>query len=544
MNIDTSRQPYGVSIKFLERLFMRYLNDKKLFQKIQDEIHEYVNNGGLDKDTFIGLLNDNYFTKDDINEKIERVNNSIGSLKDLILGGDDLNESFDTLLEVGKWIEEHGEEAGKLFQQVNEIEHVLKHKVDKKDLIGVATQHWVEKQKYLKEHQSLEEYAKIEWVEKDYATKSELNDLDEKISKVKNIAKEKILANIENINKNSTSISALEGNLNDFKVECGENFSNLSDYFEDKIDDEIEKVRNWTKTWVKDQKYLTKESLEGYATEEWVENWVEEKEYATKTELEGLQSKFDENVIATDERLTKIKNKVKDNIEKIDDLEQSVNTLKQLITDDGAFIDSTIDTLSQVNNWIKEHGDDAKDLIETVNGITNTLNIKADKSDIEDVKDWVKGQNFATTEWVKDQKYLTNHQSLDGYAKEDWVTSQNYITRDVLKNDGYATQDWVTSKNYLTTQSLENYASKDWVNGQNYLTQQKLNNYATQDWVNSKNYLTNHQSLDAYASKDWVTSQNYATNSDIDKKIEDILNRLSYLEGKVSTYQTILNIDE
>ncbi len=69
-----------------------------------------------------------------------------------------------------------------------------------------------------------------------------------------------------------------------------------------------------------------------------------------------------------------------------------------------------------------------------------------------------------------DRTYLTQHQSLLGYATQNWVKSQNYINKH-QSLDGYATEDWVKKQNYLKEhQSLEGYATEDWIKKQGYIT--------------------------------------------------------------------------
>lgn len=78
---------------------------------------------------------------------------------------------------------------------------------------------------------------------------------------------------------------------------------------------------------------------------------------------------------------------------------------------------------------------------------------------------WVNGtvipdlSSYATKTWVQQQGYLTQHQSLAGYATESWVTSK-----------GYATETWVTGRGYITASALTGYATEMWVQQQGYLT--------------------------------------------------------------------------
>ena len=61
------------------------------------------------------------------------------------------------------------------------------------------------------------------------------------------------------------------------------------------------------------------------------------------------------------------------------------------------------------------------------------------------------------SELENDKGYLTEHQSLEGYATESWVEEKGYLTEH-QSLEGYATQTWVENKGYLTEhQSLEGY---------------------------------------------------------------------------------------
>ena len=159
---------------------------------------------------------------------------------------------------------------------------------------------------------------------------------------------------------------------------------------------------------------------------------------------------------------------------------------------------------------------------------------------------------YATKQWVEDKKYLTQHQSLDDYAKTSevsgelakksnvWHTHQiSDITDLQTQLNDYATEQWVENKGYLTShQSLDDYAKKTEIPSlEGYYTKTEsdgkyalktnipsLNGYATEQWVENKGYLTSHQSLDDYAKKteipslegyateQWVNSKNYLTS--------------------------------
>ena len=100
-------------------------------------------------------------------------------------------------------------------------------------------------------------------------------------------------------------------------------------------------------------------------------------------------------------------------------------------------------------------------------------------------------------------QYLTEHQSLSGYATQDWVSARGYLTSSSLS--GYATQTWVGEQGYLTSSALSGYATQSWVSLQGYLTsisKSDVESVLTGNITSHTHsqYLTAHQSLDAVAS--------------------------------------------
>ena len=163
--------------------------------------------------------------------------------------------------------------------------------------------------------------------------------------------------------------------------------------------------------------------------------------------------------------------------------------------------------------------------------------------------------------FVNDVPYLTEHQSLSGYATQQWVTDQGYLTEH-QSLEGYATQQWVQNQHYITGVDLSDYATKEYVSGYTYdketidekvagggsfdptqyynktqtndlldekldvtaYTPSDLSNYytksetnaqissstadmATKTWVNNQGYLTEHQDLSNYDTKAEVNTK-------------------------------------
>ena len=105
---------------------------------------------------------------------------------------------------------------------------------------------------------------------------------------------------------------------------------------------------------------------------------------------------------------------------------------------------------------------------------------------------------------IDSKGYLTEHQSLAGYATENWVYQRGYISAETdpiwsaekhkyaLKSElpnvsGLASESWVKQQNYLTEhQSLADYYTKSEVDAafENVEVDVDLTGYATESWVN------------------------------------------------------------
>lgn len=102
---------------------------------------------------------------------------------------------------------------------------------------------------------------------------------------------------------------------------------------------------------------------------------------------------------------------------------------------------------------------------------TNLNNI--DEVGKERIKEIVGTIPTKTSELTNDSGFLTEHQSLEDYAKTADVEANyqpkgDYATKDEIPSlDGYATEEWVEGKGYLTEhQSLEGYAKTVDVNAE------------------------------------------------------------------------------
>ena len=71
---------------------------------------------------------------------------------------------------------------------------------------------------------------------------------------------------------------------------------------------------------------------------------------------------------------------------------------------------------------LKANTSDLSALNTTVEQLSTSLENKANKSEIPSLA------GYATEQWVENKHYLTEHQSLNGYATQEWVGNQGYLT--------------------------------------------------------------------------------------------------------------------
>ena len=194
-----------------------------------------------------------------------------------------------------------------------------------------------------------------------------------------------------------------------------------------------------TEQWVENKHYLTEhQSLSGYATEQWVEN----KGYLTE--------------------------------------HQHLKTINNIsLVGDGDIQIGTGGTTDLSNYYTKGETNDLLDDKLDASAYTPT--------DLS---------SYATKQWVENQGYLTEHQSLANYYNKSEVNS---LLDDKLDASAYTPTDlsqyWTSAQTQSAiTQSVSGYATQQWVQNQGYLTEhQSLSGYATTaETTNINNSLTAH----------------------------------------------------
>ena len=170
-------------------------------------------------------------------------------------------------------------------------------------------------------------------------------------------------------------------------------------------------------------------------------------------------------------------------------------------------------------------------------------------SDLVDINAKLETIPTKVSDLDNDAGYLTEHQSLEGYAKIDDLSGfiseipSEYITQDELSAAGYATEDFVATKiqeaqlegkdidlsNYYTKAQVDDlipdtsafiseipseYITEDELADKNYATKSDLEGHATEQWVKDQAYLTEHQDISGKADVNHEHAQ-YALKDEI-----------------------------
>lgn len=192
--------------------------------------------------------------------------------------------------------------------------------------------------------------------------------------------------------------------------------------------------------------------------------------------------------------------------------------------------------LGPIENYYTKYAID-KMLEEIESGITSGCCITPEEVD-EKIDEAISGispdlSDYYTKEEV--DALIPEVPSLSGYATEQWVEDKHYIS-------GVDLSDYAL-KSEIPTVPTSNTA---FTNDAGYLTEhQSLSGYATEQWVEDKHYITGVDlsdyvtyedlpSLENYATKQWVINQNFALNSELIQYITNLQNQIDSLKEQIS----------
>lgn len=106
---------YGISERIIKKIVLEHLDDDLLFEKIKDEISEYINSDEFQSNfAELDVIENNYYNKTKINEMLDGLCNKV---KSDIIGT--AKEDFDTLGEISNWIENHPDMYNALIEQIS-----------------------------------------------------------------------------------------------------------------------------------------------------------------------------------------------------------------------------------------------------------------------------------------------------------------------------------------------------------------------------------------------------------------------------------------
>lgn len=222
----------------------------------------------------------------------------------------------------------------------------------------------------------------------------------------------------------------------------------FSDYYtKEQVDAKIPSLSGYaTEQWVENKHYITGVDLSDYATEQ----WVLDKHYISGVDLSDYATK-----------------------EYVSGYTYDKATIDEKVAGGGTFDPTQYYTTANTYNKTEVNNllDDKLDASAyTPCDLSNYYTKSETNNQISSAT-----ADMATKTWVGQQGYLTEHQSLSGYA----------------------TQQWVEDKHYITGVDLSNYATKA------EIPTVPTNVSA---FNNDAGYLTEHQSLSAYSTTQEVTN--------------------------------------
>lgn len=269
-----------------------------------------------------------------------------------------------------------------------------------------------------------------------------------------------------------------------------------------------------------------------YISEDALNEWLQNHSYLSESDIKSLIEK--NNIVIINEV-----NKTSDE-----------NTIKQL--------ESYIDKIAGDINAIIDKLNDYNEIIESLKLSSIELQNKekdyAKKDDIDDLKN-----TYASKKWVEGKKYLTSHQSLDGYAKKDDIPSlDEYAKKSEIQSLGYVTK--ANLDNILKSYALAKYVyNKDYINDiiseikTTYAKKKDIESiYMTSNEVKST-FLTKSDAKKLFLSKEDyrgnksdVTPNDSISKEQLDNALSNIYNK-DYIDDIIydikSTYAKYVDIE-
>ena len=269
-----------------------------------------------------------------------------------------------------------------------------------------------------------------------------------------------------------------------------------------------------------------------YISEDALNEWLQNHSYLSESDIKSLIEK--NNIVIINEV-----NKTSDE-----------NTIKQL--------ESYIDKIAGDINAIIDKLNDYNEIIESLKLSSIELQNKekdyAKKDDIDDLKN-----TYASKKWVEGKKYLTSHQSLDGYAKKDDIPSlDEYAKKSEIQSLGYVTK--ANLDNILKSYALAKYVyNKDYINDiiseikTTYAKKKDIESiYMTSNEVKST-FLTKSDAKKLFLSKEDyrgnksdVTPNDSISKEQLDNSLSNIYNK-DYIDDIIydikSTYVKYVDIE-
>ena len=273
--------------------------------------------------------------------------------------------------------------------------------------------------------------------------------------------------------------------------------------FSDGIQHSLRVVEKSDHTWCIQTIDTNNESINKFATQD------EAVEFLSTT----LEIEFDTDALtATRQYIEEQQTLVK--IADLATTNQIPTKTSQLENDSGYLTNhQSLENYATIEYVDKEISKETNVLDAAVEALNSKISEKANASDIP----------TKTSQLANDSGYLTEHQSLAGYATTEYVDgkiqAESTVRQESIENVKQMiptkTSDLTNDSGYLTEhQSLDGFATIKYVDGkidvESTTRQESIENVKqliptkTSDLTNDSGYLTEHQSLDNYATKTYV----------------------------------------
>ena len=281
------------------------------------------------------------------------------------------------------------------------------------------------------------------------------------------------------------------------------------------IEAEIPDVSGFaTEEWVEEQGYLTEhQSLSAYSTTQQVEDMIA----SAKTDIESEIPDVRDFVTSGD-----VQTQIEDSISGIPTEFKTINN-QSIIGEGNIEIEGGSGTTYSAGANIDITNDVISVTGITVPDVSNFVTSGDVQTQIDNSLD-----GFATEEWVEEQGYLTEHQSLSAYSTTQEVEGMIASAKTEVESEIPDVSGFVTSGQVKSQIESYDYATQSQIpDVSNFVTSGDVENQiddamAVETARTESTYLKEHQSLSAYSTTQQVEGMIASAKTEVEAEIPDV----------------------